>query len=512
MANPNAENEKKAVAPASKAGAKKRRRRVRGVPGALVAVLVVCSLFLGGLFGYAAANRTNTYRQQLDSANARIAELENTMTMIGFSGQSDDADQWVFDDSGIEDEFNDMTGATPDNGDAFWGDEGLQSGMLDLGDSEPVVVAEFKGGTVMSNEVVEPYNNALAMQVFSYSDADDVSGDVLSQVLGELVADKVLYQHAEELGLTELSDEDKNEIQLTAQETYDQQREFYRTSVDTSGMTQEEADAAVEAYMKDEVGITLEGLVEENTKDYWIQKLFAKVCENVTVTDEALQAAYDSLLASQKELFESSSEEYEYAALVGDPIAYNLPGYRRVRHILLAFDSTETESQATDLTEQIALLDPEKDAEQIAALQAQLDALYTDLDAKAQEILDQLAAGTSFDDLLEQYGQDEAMMFEPTKTTGYYISNSSTQWASEFVEGCMMLEEPGQVSTPIHTVSGVHLIQYVADVPAGEVPLSEIQDALSEQVLEDLQEAAYNDQIAQWIADADAKYYPERLQ
>ena len=50
------------------------------------------------------------------------------------------------------------------------------------------------------------------------------------------------------------------------------------------------------------------------------------------------------------------------------------------------------------------------------------------------------------------------------------------------------------------------------DVPAGEVPLSEIQDALSEQVLEDLQEAAYNDQIAQWIADADAKYYPERLQ
>ena len=277
-------------------------------------------------------------------------------------------------------------------------------------------------------------------------------------------------------------------------------------------MTQEEADAAVEAYMKDEVGITLEGLVEENTKDYWIQKLFAKVCENVTMTDTALQAAYDSLLASQKELFESSSEEYEYAALVGDPIAYNLPGYRRVRHILLAFDSTETESQATDLTEQIALLDPEKDAEQIAALQAQLDALYTDLDAKAQEILDQLAAGTSFDDLLEQYGQDEAMMFEPTKTTGYYISNNSTQWASEFVEGCMMLEEPGQVSTPIHTVSGVHLIQYVADVPAGEVPLSEIQDALSEQVLEDLQEAAYNDQIAQWIADADAKYYPERLQ
>ena len=52
----------------------------------------------------------------------------------------------------------------------------------------------------------------------------------------------------------------------------------------------------------------------------------------------------------------------------------------------------------------------------------------------------------------------------------------------------------------------------MADVPAGEVPLSEIQDALSEQVLEDLQEAAYNDQIAQWIADADAKYYPERLQ
>ena len=78
MANPNAENEKKAVAPASKAGAKKRRRRVRGVPAALVAVLVVCSLFLGGLFGYAAANRTNTSPAR---ATTRISGCSTTAAL-----------------------------------------------------------------------------------------------------------------------------------------------------------------------------------------------------------------------------------------------------------------------------------------------------------------------------------------------------------------------------------------------------------------------------------------------
>lgn len=502
---------KKPAGASQKTAPKKRRRRARGVPTALVAALLVIALFFGGFIGYVVANRTNSYRDQLAQAQTRVAELENMLTMMGFSEEGGSADEWVFDDSDVSDEFGDLSGQSGDNGDAFWGQSGLISGVIE-DSGEPVVVAEFEGGSVLSSEVVDPYNDALAMEVFNGSDADSVSADVLKNVIQELVAEKVLYAHAEELGLTTLSDDDLAAIQEGAEAYYADQRLFYASSVDTAGMTDEQAAAAVDDYLASEVGITVEGLIEEEKESYWMQKLYDYVCQSVTVSDEAIQSAYDELLASQRELFTDSSEEYEYATMVGDPITYNLEGYRRIKHILLPFDSTETASQAYDLTVQIAQLDPENDMDQITQLQSQLDALYVDLDARAESILAELSAGADFDALVEQYGSDDAMMFEPTKTTGYYISANSTQWAGDFLEGCMMLEEPGQVSTPVHSVSGVHIIQYVADVTPGEVPLADVRDAIADYLLSDLQEEAYDAQVAAWIAEANAKYYPERLQ
>ena len=76
----------------------------------------------------------------------------------------------------------------------------------------------------------------------------------------------------------------------------------------------------------------------------------------------------------------------------------------------------------------------------------------------------------------------------------------------------MMLENIGDVSVPVHTVSGVHIIKYVSDVAPGDVPLDAIRATIEAEVLAEKQEASYIDQEAQWIIDAAPKYYPERLQ
>lgn len=492
------------------AAKKRRKKRARGVPTALTAALIIISLFFGGLVGYVVANRTNTYRADLASAQERITALENTLTMMGFSESENNADEWVFDDTDISDEIMDLSGGSDDAGDAFWSESGLLSGEIKL-DGEPVVVAEFDGGTVLSSEVVDPYNDALAMQVFNYGDADAVSGDVLDQVLRELVAEKVLYLRAQELGLTELSEADLADIEANAEAYYQDQRAFYSSSVDTTGMTEEEASAAIDDYLLNDVGISVEGLIDEEKASFWIQKLYNHVTKDVAVSDEAITAAYDELLAAQQELF-ADSDEYEYAAMIGDPITYNLEGYRRIKHILLSFESSDAANQAYDLMASIAQLNPETDMDQITGLQTQLDALYADLDAAAESIIAELNAGADFDALIEQYGDDEAMMFEPTKSMGYYVSADSTQWDPAFLEGCMMLEEPGQVSTPVHSVSGVHIIQYVADIQPGSVPVDSVRDAIAELLLADLQETAYEDQINAWLSDVNAKYYPEKLQ
>ena len=199
--------------------------------------------------------------------------------------------------------------------------------------------------------------------------------------------------------------------------------------------------------------------------------------------------------------------------MTGQPVVYNLEGYRRVKHILLTFDSSETASKVYDLTEQIAALNPETDLDKITELQTQLDALYADLETRAAAIEQELADGADFDELIAKYGQDEGMDYEPAKSQGYYISSDSAQqYSADFVEGCMMLESVGQISTPIRSTSGVHIIKYIGDVPAGEVPLSDVRDALTSEVLAQKQDEYYSAQEAQWLSSANPHYYPERLQ
>lgn len=489
----------------------RRRRRLRGVPHALVAALLMIALFFGGLLGFVVANKTNTYHEQLTVAQERITELENLLTMMGFSEGISDPDDFVFDDSDETDELSDLAGDSSNQSSVLWNEDGLVSGMLE-DSGEAVVVAEFNGGELLSTEVIEPYNDQLATEAFGFGDTEGSSGDTLQTVMETLVADKISYLKAEELGLTELTDADMAALTEEMQVYYDEQKSFYRDAVDVTGMTDEEADAAVEEYLKTEIGITLEGLIEEEKDDYWRTKLFNEVTKAETATAEEVQSAYDALLADQKARFAEYPDDYEFAIMSGETIAYNLEGYRYVKHILLTFDNPADAIAVEDLYAQIAELNAETDFEQITALQEQLDGYYAALDAEAEEIIAQLNGGADFDALIAQYGEDEEMVIEPTKSIGYTVSADSLRFSTDFVEGCMMLENIGDVSVPVHTVSGVHIIKYVGDVTPGEVSLDDVRATLEAEVLADKQELSYVEQEAQWIAAAEVKYYPERLQ
>lgn len=488
-----------------------RRRRPRGVPAALVAALLIIALFFGGLFGFIVANRTNTYRAQLATAQERIGELENILTMMGFSEGVSNPTDFVFDDTDTSDELGDLSGKVADDTSVLWNEDGLASSMLE-DSGEAVVVAEFNGGQLLSSEVIEPYNDQLATEAFGFGDASADASETLQLVMENLVADKIALVKAESLGLTTISAEDEAAIAASMQEFYNEQKDFYRDSVNTAGMSPEEADAAVDAYLRDEIGITVDSLIAEEREIYWRTKLFNEVTKDIAATPEEVQASYDALLADQKQRFAEYPDDYEFAIMSGETLAYNLEGYRYVKHILLTFDDPAVATQVEDLYFQISELDPSADFEKITALQQQLDAFYADLDAEAETVIAELNAGADFDALIEKYGDDEGMHYEPTKSTGYSVSADSLNYTPDFVEGCMMLENIGDVSVPVHTVSGVHIIKYVGDVAPGEVPIDSIRATLEAEVLADKQEAFYVEQAAQWIIEAAPQYYPERLQ
>lgn len=489
----------------------KKRRRKPGVPTLLVVFLLIIAVIFGGLAGFAIARSTDNSRMQLQLANDRIVELENTLTLIGFSSDTDDVDEFIFDDSGFSDSVDDLSNNFSDDDGGVWNDASLLAGTL-TEPAETVVVAEFDGGQLTSDEVIPEYNDQLTTQIFAGYNAEDISDSLLQEVLSYMVSDKIIEEKAEALGLNTLTSEDEAAIAAEAYELYSEQLAYYSAFVSEDGMTPEAINEAAAEYLKTEEGISLESITQELKETWWAQKFYDYTVQNVTVSDEDVKAEYDALLAEQKENFTAYPEEFEYAHISGDILLYRLEGYRAVKHILIPFTNTEDEAAATDLMDQISQLDPSQDAETIMQYQAELDALYAPLETTAEEILNKISNGESFDTLIHTYGSDEGMETEPVHSEGYYVSSNTFLWSDEFIEGSMMLEKVGDISSPVRSSYGVHIIKYESDVAAGEVPLEEVKTQLQEETLSLAQSDYYEEQRALWLQSANVKYYPERLQ
>lgn len=480
----------------------RRRRRPSGVPVMLVIVLLIIALLMGALAGFIVARKTDTHIHELQAANDRVTELENTLTLIGYPlGDDVDPQQWAYDSTARDSALEDLNGGNPEDDDEvdLWDDDTLLDATLPE-DTDPVVVAEFEGGQLMSNEVIPEYNDRLTLLIFSGHSAEEVAEETLDSVLKEKAGDKLVALRATELGMTELSEEDLAEIRRQASENYETMISDYLAFSDEEGMTRESAVQSLE----EENGITLESIVESLKQNYWTQKYFDSIVKDITVTDEDVQAYYDRLVASQRQAYTEYPEEFEYDHLTGALIVYNPEGYRAVRDILIPFD-VDTLDEVATLSELIELGTADEDT------QSKLDALYAPLEETAKEIQQKLADGQAFTDLMDEYGCDPDLKDEPLRSEGYYINSNSFVNSIEYIKRSMMLEQPGQVSEPLRSSMGVHLVEYIRDITPGEVPLESVKDAVSAAALKQKQTEYYEQQRNALLEAAQVKYYPERL-
>ena len=495
-----------------------RRRRQNGISLMLVVVLLIIAILLGGVVGFLLSRRADPKLHELQEAQDRITELENTLTLIGFSEDSDDPEDWIYDDGVPDDAAQDLSGDDDEDDDEnVWTEDSLLSGML-KDDGDPVVVAEFDGGQLLSTEVIPEYNDQLTSQVFAGNSAEDVSQSLLQSVMSDMVSDKIIAVRAQSLGLTDLTDADLAEINKAAAANYADQLDEYIAYTEQNREEEEggepadagEADAQAlrdEAAkrLKEESGVTQESIASELKETWWMQKFYDYTVKDVTITDEEVQTYYDELLADQKIAFPQYPESFEYAHLNGDAVTYRPEGFRAVRDILIPFPDNATATRASELTDKLEFDSGDAEARE------QLEALYAPLDATAQEVLEKLSAGQSFDSLMSEYGCSEDLNTDKLKTEGFYITDSSFVNSVEFVEGSLLLDTPGDISTPLRSVYGVHLVQYIGDVPAGEVPLEEIRDEVRAEALDLKRSEYYEAQREAMLEQANVRYYPERL-
>ena len=470
---------------------KKRKQRPSGVPTLLVVLLLIIALAMGGLAGFFVARRTAPVNDELEKANERIIELENTLNLIGFP-MDEDPEDWVFDDSAETSAQQELSGKVTsgksDDLSDLWDDESLLTGTLDE-NTEPVVVAEFDGGQLLSTEVIPEFNDQLTTQIFAGYSASEVADSVLQTVLTYKAAEKLVALKAQAQGLDQLTEEDLRQIDAQARQAYADQLEYYTAFVAQPGKSPEEIKA-----------------------DWPAQKYYKEIVKDVTVSEEEVQQYYQDQLAIQRENYSQYPEEFEFAHTDGALILYRPAGYRAVRDILIPFENDEDEVKATELMDEISQLDPQADAARIQEIEAELNPLFAPLEATAKEISDKLQAGESFMSLADQYGKDEMMESEPVRSEGYYINENSYLFSTEFIQGAMILDRPGQVSSPLRSPSGLHLVEYLSDVTPGDVPLEEVRDTIESQALEIRQRAYYDEQTTAMLEEANVQYYPERLQ
>ena len=348
----------------------------------------------------------------------------------------------------------------------------------------------------------------------------------------EMVWEAVISDYAEQNGLNTFTEEEEAQLALdndamweeaiASYITYETGIEDLTTVAEDELLTlRQNAVAYYEAggYTKE---TTLEsarmGVINQRVKDAVLAG------EDTTVTDEAIEAHHAELAEEDRAILYAEdnadmtpSELYDMYSYFGYELNYVPEGFRSVKHILLTPDEEALNtylSLAAKWEEQAEAAETGEDAGEDAVTFEQVEAARQAVIDSVRETLDAIDAaldeGKSFDELIAQYGQDTGMTVEPALSQGYMVSEGSLAYDSAFLQGAFSVENPGEISDPIVTSFGVHLILYVNDVAEGPAPLTDEKRAAYREELEaDIADEIFSTMVEHWIDQAEVVYTEE---
>lgn len=374
------------------------------------------------------------------------------------------------------------------------------------------VLATINGVDVPIDEAYDEYSYyEMIYTMYGYTD----ELDELKQEIADYYVDlELIYLQFAGLGM----EADMEAVSAAASENYQTAIQDYTTYVTDTSLTDEQVLEEAEKLLIEE-GYDLAYFEKIAYNEARLVAVLEHYTKDITVTEEDVKAYYDDLVASDKELFESNPAYYEQAVSYGERIMYVPEGFRSVKHILVLL-SEEDQDTMYDLESQMesieaALAAEGADTETLnknkAEVQAQIDAIFATIEPKAQEILTKLAAGEDFLALMEEYGEDPGMKSEPYATEGYAVHAESAQWVTAFRDAAMALEQVGDVSQPVRTSYGLHIIRYEGDVASGAVAYEDVRADLESEVQDTLMNSYYNDLVDQWRSEAEITMYLENF-
>jgi len=380
-----------------------------------------------------------------------------------------------------------------------------------------------------TNQMYEAY---LGMSANLPTDQASIQPTVIENYVSNLVA----QQKIRELGLDQLTEEEQAQVQQKAEADYaaflEEVALYYLAD---EGLEGEALTARAAEYAEENSLGTLDTYVQSATAEMTFDKLEAYAVKDVQVTEEELAATLAEYIAADEAEYAANANAYASAVNAGNTAYYAPAGLRYVKQILVMFSEEDaaliTEKTTAQTAAQNALTaaqtaldeaaeDADKDAlttaltdAQVALAQAaaELEEAKNTAVANIQEKTDEIyakaiAEGADFDALVAEYNEDTG-----APAAGYVVGSEVTTFVAPFTAGAMALESIGAVSQPVLTDYGYHILQYSADVAEGPVALDAVRDIVHEDALAAKNAEVFAAAMEAWVAEADVKTYPQRM-
>jgi len=400
-------------------------------------------------------------------------------------------------------------------------------------------VAAVNGVPITYEKLQEVYSNLYYQYTSQGYDLTGQESTLQQMAMDYAIQDVLFRQKAAELKVDQFTAEEEAGFQTEAQTTWDsyleQQSASYLTSETPTDEEKASALKQAEEYMA-QVGYTPEKALTELIASYKDQKIQERMIDQLTkdnpaYTDEEVSAEYQSRVDADKESFSSDISSYEYATQYSGQQAWYIPeGMRGITHILLTVDSTlldsynaiqaqmeeqndNSEDVAAPTTEVAATPDPAATATPVPVTEADLEAarqaILDSVKDKTDAIKTRYEAGEDFAGLITEFGTDPGMTTEPSMTDGYSVHSNSIVYDPAFTAAAFApeMQKVGDVSLPVVSSFGVHILRYTRDVPGGPVELTEeLKSSLRTEMEKTRKDGALSKAMEEWYGAAQITY------
>ena len=403
----------------------------------------------------------------------------------------------------------------------------------------PVLLVTVYGKEItdQSPELLSLIDNITAYYAqYGYDTSDPGFTDYAKQfALQYLYEEALLLNKAKELGMDTLTDEEKASITEQVTEEFEEEVAYYLTNYFgiTDESSQEDKDNARAQLLAlfEADGYTLEAAIQQAEQQEIENRVRSSATAGVEASEQEILDYFNALVEADKEAAETDPAEYvqnremyemynAYYPGYFSPSYYIPANYRGVLHILLkpedtllenwkglaarleeSKDQEEPTGTDTESTEEPAETEEPVTEEMVeAARQAILDSLKVKID----DIQARLAKGESFESLIAEYGEDPGMQDEEYLKNGYIVHPESISYMAEFTKAAAALEKIGDVSDPVLTDYGVHILYYLRDIEPGPVELTdEMKAELKEALDSALKDEAYDMALSNWTKEAE---------